>query len=239
MAEANITLENRLDLLEKILEGKYKIIGGMINFKENITVPEGEGIPEEILKVRGHANAFKEPITNEILYKRVEISVDISSGSLNLKWDKWIICSLSLKGKGEIRVIDFFTDRDEWERQNPTDFYESSKEYPIGIIGLNLIYFFINQLKLGKKLVSDSHLSIREWKQYKSLTPSQKKLTPWKKFKSITKSTYWNEFDFSSLVGKINKKKLKRKKLKKKKSKKKIKKKKSKKKIKKKKSKKK
>ena len=206
MAEANITLENRLDLLEKILEREYKIIGGIIKFTGDITVPEGEGLPEEILKGRGHANAFKEPITNEILYKRVEISVDISSGSLNLKWDKWIICSLSLKGKGEIRVIDFFTDRDEWESQN-TDFYESSNEYPIGIIGLNLIYFFINQLKLETKLVSDSHLSIREWKQYKSLTPSQKKLKPWKKFKSITKSTYWNEFGFSSLVGKINRKK--------------------------------
>lgn len=206
MAEANISLENRLELLEEILKGKYEINRGRINFKGNITVPEGEGLPVEILSERKHANAFKEAITNKILYKRVEISGDIRSGSLNLKWDKWIICGLSLNEEGEIRVIDFFTDRDEWESQN-TDFYESSNEYPIGIIGLNLIYFFINQLKLETKLVSDSHLSIREWKQYKSLTPSQKKLTPWKKFKSITKSTYWNEFGFSSLVGKINRKK--------------------------------
>ena len=216
MAEANITLENRLELLEEILKGKYKIKAGMFNFKGNITVPEGKGLPEEILSERKHANAFKEPITNEILYKRVEISGDISSGSLNLKWDKWIICGLSLNEEGEIRVIDFFTDRDEWERQNPTDFYDSSNEYPIGIIGLNLIYFFVNKLKLGKKLVSDTHLSIREWKKYKSLTPSQKKQTPWRKFKSNTKSTYWNEFGFNSLVGKINRKKTSKRKIKRK-----------------------
>ena len=71
--------------------------------------------------------------------------------------------------KNNSEVIDFFTNRDDWESQNPTYFYDSSNEYPIGIIGLNLIYFFINKLKLQKKLVSDSHLSIREWKLYKSL----------------------------------------------------------------------
>ena len=137
-------------------------------------MPQGEGIPEEILSKRAHTNAFKEPITNEILYKNVKITGDIKSGSLNLKWDRWIICGLSLNEEGEIIVIDFFTNRDDWESQNPTDFYDSSNEYPIGIIGLNLIYFFINKLNLGKKLVSDSHLSIREWKLYKSLNANQK-----------------------------------------------------------------
>ena len=150
MAEEN-TLESWLELLEEILNGKkYKIKGGMTRFEGNIVVPEGEGFPEEILSKRAHTNAFKEPITNEILYKNVKISGDINSGSLNLKWDRWIICGLSLNEEGEIIVIDFFTNRDDWEIQNPTDFYDSSNEYPIGIIGLNLIYFFINKLNLGK-----------------------------------------------------------------------------------------
>ena len=74
-------------------------------------------------------------------------------------WDKWITCSLDLNNNGNIQIIDFFTNRDDWDKQNPIDFFESSSEYPIGVVGLNLIYYFF--LKLDEKGVSNSHISTK------------------------------------------------------------------------------
>ena len=64
-----ISKNNRLDILDELLEGKYSIRASILKFRGNILVPFEEGIPSEILVSRQHINAFKEPVLNEIYIK--------------------------------------------------------------------------------------------------------------------------------------------------------------------------
>jgi hypothetical protein len=196
MAEAN-PIKKRIQILENLLEGKYKITRGMFKFKGEITVLNGEGLTDDILSKRKHPKAFKGPFEANISYKNVEITGDINSGSFNLVWNKWVISSLSLNKEGEIRVIIFFIDNDLWKSQDPKKHFETDKEYSIGIIGLNLLFYFINNLDINKLYVDDTHISTSEYSKYKNNKKTGKTKKSWQSYK--TPSTYWKELGFTDL----------------------------------------
>ena len=218
MAEAN-PIKRRIQILEKLLEGKYKITRGMFRFKGEITILNGEGLSDDILARRQHPKAFKGPFEANISYKNVAISGDIRSGSFNLIWNKWIVSSLSLDKEGEIRVINFFIDNDLWKRQNPKKHFETDKEYSIGIIGLNILFYFIKKLDINNLYVDDTHISISEFSKYKNNKKTGKTKQSWHLYKSP--STYWKELGFTDFkkintaFGKKKKKTIRKKKYKK------------------------
>ena len=154
---------NALKILNKIKTENDGTISITRAYNGSIVVNLYEGIEEGMITGRKRNNASKELInTDTITYKNVSI-VKIINNLYSLSWDKYITAEFSIEeGRSYIRLINFFMNG--VDKVELTDLYEveSGKVYVPSLLGMNLLYFFINKLRLEEKKVSDFHISMRK-----------------------------------------------------------------------------
>ena len=157
---------NALVTLNKIkIENEGNISNTTKAYTGSIKVNPGEGIEESMITDRKNPDASKELINTEtITYKNVRIG-KITSTFYSLSWGKYIAAEFSIeKGNSYIQLINFFMDGVDKAKLTKLYEVESRTLYVPSLLGMNLLYFFINKLKLEKKNVSDFHISMRKVK---------------------------------------------------------------------------